>query len=438
MKNLARLFFLFVFLFFLPQRVEAAISSINATAVITSCPQLLSGSDRCEADLYAQTTDGSTETFNATYGIDFRTGSPPGVTTYLWNASPYNTGTITVGPTSEYVGSFYTMVNNGTGTCALNEGQVHARPRIDQVCTLCFTPDSYGIRNIGAMVHIDVYNSDGSDANGASVSISPSDGSAGSGTTSGGRVTFTRINCTVGHSVSASLGGQDGSLWLPAQPGGGSSGPCNGTARAFSITLSAPVPPPGNFDMATSGECHAGGGADVNLSWESSSDASYYDVAWASGSGDPQGSVQLNNYAQTSYASNTGGFTRGATYSFWVGAQNSSGTTWAQNGWHTITMPTEAECAPAATNTPTPPPASTCVGAGRTCGTSSSPATGSSCTTSGGASGTWQWDGQPSSQVVLQIRIYIVITALHQRLHHLLQSIHFVQISILTVGQMHV
>ena len=41
------------------------------------------------------------------------------------------------------------------------------------------------------------------------------------------------------------------------------------------------------------------------------------------------------------------------------------------------------------------------------------------------------------AQVVLQIQIYIVIPVLEQLLHHLLQLIHIVQISILMEGQMH-
>ena len=83
---------------------------------------------------------------------------------------------------------------------------------------------------------------------------------------------------------------------------------------------------------------------------------------------------------------------------YWnIYACNSAGCTGDPNGYY-ITN-TGASCAaapPTATPTPTrtPTPGATCTGAGKTCASASTPS--GSCTTSSGASGTWQWDGQPS------------------------------------------
>lgn len=243
--RLAILFFLGLFLFILsPQQAHA---DIVARTQIVSCPALISGPDFCIANLLAQTDDGSTVTINATYGIDFRTGTAlPGVATYLFTPSPSNTGTITIGPTLDNYGQFQTQVDNGTGTCALNESHAFIRPRIDTTdATVVLNTTTQSITNIGAMVNLHVIKSNGSDAVGATVTVSPADGSGGSFTTDafGQATSIHRLNCGISHTVSVTAGSETGSLFLPAQTSANDpSTICNGTSRNFTITTSPPAP----------------------------------------------------------------------------------------------------------------------------------------------------------------------------------------------------
>ncbi|MBI4100487.1 hypothetical protein HY439_01990 [Candidatus Microgenomates bacterium] len=230
-------------------------------------PVLISGPDYATAKLFVSSPDGEPFEVTGTWGIDFRTGNPPGEATYFANPSPSVYGTITIPANGSAVdvgaalgATFQSQVVNNTGSCLTDiAGRAFARARYtpgDNVDVTIIPPNVKEINNIGAMIgNLTIERSDGSPASGASVVFSSPDGGQTpfkDGTYSwtydadsfGRVVGIHRLNCSKTYDINVTLGTESGFRRLPPQPGGDSNTICNGQSRDFTIRLNPPGPPP--------------------------------------------------------------------------------------------------------------------------------------------------------------------------------------------------
>lgn len=256
MKKLVIVFaFITAFLFL---GSEKAYAQIETFVEITDCPQLISGQDTCNANLYVATNDGNTYSVDADYGIDFRTGDSTtyGISPYLQTPSPYTRKTLTITPNFQLADTFNTTTKNDTGICLTNiEGQIFARARVSVYSGQTVDSLDVGYQNvvnIGAMIGVlRVLNkSDGSPVAGAMVNFDNWDSDPGGHpyyTDGFGQVVgIHRLNCSKPHTITASLGGISESLYLPpSQPDNSPGTICNGQSRYFDILLPVPTPTPG-------------------------------------------------------------------------------------------------------------------------------------------------------------------------------------------------
>ncbi len=251
------LFFLLVFFFFLFSFSHAYAQTTHDIVIRTdaSTPILISGPDYATARLFVKSPDGVAFTVTGTWGIDFRTGDPAsgGVATYFVDPSPSVFGTITIPADGSEVDvgaalgkTFQSQVVNNTGTCLTNEGRAFARARYTPGDTVNLTirdPLATQITNIGAMMNLHINNNDGSPAAGASVTISPADSDPNGGrytTDQFGQVLGAhRYNCSIRHTITASLGTQSKTITLFSSTDLIDPYICNGQSRTVNIPISS-------------------------------------------------------------------------------------------------------------------------------------------------------------------------------------------------------
>lgn len=252
----------FIYTFFLTTQKTYAATPNIFIRVEFSAPSLISGPDEATADLYVSSPDGINKTVTGTWGVDFRTGacavatnptcSGVGSAQYFVTASPTVTKSVTISAdpnTETLVGTFTSQVSNSTGTCLTsNASSAWARPRYSPGDAANVTLDNVrtqSITNIGAMIGtLRILKADGTPAVGATISISPQDSVPPDdiipANSAGEIYGIHRLNCSNGHTITADLGSQTGSLVLPAQGGNTPNTICNGQSRSFTIDLSAP------------------------------------------------------------------------------------------------------------------------------------------------------------------------------------------------------
>ncbi len=189
---------------------------------------------------------------------------------------------------------------------------------------------------VGASLTGVVYNPDGTTrAGGATVSISPTDGSIGTTTADGnGNYSFSRINCTINHTLSASSGPNSNSIAIPSSNSNGGANVCNGQSRQNNITLISIIPPPPTVNP-TSQACQADNSVTANLSWNASNGATGYRVykwtgaCWADNNNqcDDRNGTRHNLYDGPSTSYSWQGLVQGNGYTWGVTAYNGSGET---------------------------------------------------------------------------------------------------------------
>ncbi|MFH0937597.1 MAG: hypothetical protein V1808_04905 [Candidatus Daviesbacteria bacterium] len=240
---------------------------------ILNLPPLISGPDVARAQLLVASDDGTGFTATGDFGIDFRTGYEPGEAQYFASPSPYTYKSVWLPADGSWVdaGTYETQVANNTGTCLTGiNGRVFARPRFtwsgsNYTSSIYYTDTYTNTVNIGAMIGIlKIRRSNGTDANGASAYLSPADYNPGGGNLTAdsfGQVAgIHRLNCSNSHVITASLGGETGSISLPAQSGSTPNTICNGQSRDFTINL---APPAASCACTYPQNCTVGGVAGV-------------------------------------------------------------------------------------------------------------------------------------------------------------------------------